>query len=111
MQFSRVGDCFKIARITGPRHNYLGLEFTEAAAGLQPLIDALPAIGKRPGVLLVEAVRKNVLEGVGEANKQFGTKYVVKRIEFVVDDSSPAETYRFLAYSIVERIVKELPFT
>lgn len=67
-------------------------------------------IGNAQVKLGEEDVRLNVIAGVAEANREFGTNYVVKRIQFVPNDTPPAETYRYLARAIVERLYKQLPF-
>jgi hypothetical protein len=108
MHFNRVGNLFRVVRIAGPTHNLLGIEFGQTSESSSIL--ARPPIGTEPSTLKPDLVQGNVLEGVAEANREFGTSFVVKVIEFVSDDSPPEETYRFLAYSIVERLSKGLAF-
>jgi hypothetical protein len=100
---------FRVTRLTGPSHNLLGLEFGESPkSGV--LVEPLPPVGKGPNLLIAAEIQRHVLEGINNANEQFGTNYIVKRIEFVPDDSPPAQTYELLAYSIVERLARNLPF-
>jgi hypothetical protein len=112
MQFIRVKNCFKVVRITGPSHNLLGIEFGEVSdSPEEAVVESLPSDGGNTASLSETEVRKNVVLGVAEANREFGTNYVVSRIEFVPTDSPPAETYRALARSIIERLVNRQPFT
>jgi hypothetical protein len=105
MHFTRVGNLFRVVRITGPSHNLLAIELQERRESSDDaVIEALP--GKRRSThLSATEVRESVLEGVAEANNEFGTGYCVRRIQFDPTDSPPAEVYRFLARSIVERLV------
>jgi len=111
MQFIRVSNYFKVARVTGPSHNMLAIEFCEADETSQIVVESLPSVGDEPAALLPDAVRQNVAEGVSEANQRFRTNYTVKRMQFVRNDSPPVETYRLLASSIIERLANRLPFT
>ena len=111
MQFTRVGNLFKVARITGPSHNLLGIEFRERTdpPSDDVGVEVVPAETDRT-FLSSSEVRREVLLGVADANEEFGTDFVVKRIEFSPTDSPPAETYRFLARTIVDRLAKHQSF-
>ncbi|HKQ39177.1 MAG TPA: hypothetical protein VJ063_13960 [Verrucomicrobiae bacterium] len=109
MNFFRIANSFRVTRVTGPSHNFLGLEFTDVRTE-ELIIEPHPPIGPTPPILDHEKVKQQVLRGVDEGNVYFGTKYVVKRIEFVPNDSPPSEIYKLLAYSIVERLAHKLPF-
>lgn len=112
MVFIRVKNCFKVVRITGPSHNLLGIEFAEVAdSPKNVVVESLPSESGNTPCLSATEVEKNVVQGVAEANREFSTNYVVKRIEFIPTDSPPAETYRALASTIVERLAKRQPFT
>ena len=110
MQFTQKGECLSVTRITGPSHNVLGIEFGAGIANSEIVVDELDKQGGPVRSLAREDVKRNVLLGISEANDQFGTAYVVKRIEFVPHDSPPVEIYRLLAKSIIERIVRGEPF-
>src|SRR4051812_7638194 len=108
MQFIKTGNLFKVVRITGPSHNLLGLEFGSPIK--QIVVEALPIQNGGKSVLAAEEVSLHVLEGVKDANAQFGTSYTVVKIQFVPSDSLPVEIYKSLAHSIVQRLVKREPF-
>jgi len=100
-----------VARITGPSHNLLGIEFGEnfGSSGAV-VVEPLPNKSQHAALLSPREVRKNVLLGVADANQEFGKAYIVKRIEFISTDSPPSEIYRVLARSIIERLVNQQTF-
>jgi hypothetical protein len=100
MQFHSDGLIFKVVRITGPTHNFLGLAFENESRGIELLTLNSSEVVR----LHVDDVQKAVMEGVEQANNELGTNYRPSRIQFVVSDSPPAEIYRMLAYRIVHRL-------
>ncbi len=111
MQFVHVGSSFRVTRITGPKHNLLGIEFWEGEAAPEPpIVETLGPEKQCRDSLPSDEVCKNVLLGVSDANQKYGTSFAVKRIQFVPIDSPPPLTYRALAHAIVERRAKQLPF-
>lgn len=102
MHFTKTKDCYRVARITGPSHNLLGLRFTDESVNAE-LVDLAPqGQGTR---LSAAAVEQAVMRGVEKANADFSASYRVARIEFVGSDTPRAEVYESLAYAIVERLV------
>jgi len=111
MMFSRVGSLYRVARITGPAHNLLGLEFHDHSVSSDVVVDKLQSPdGPETGGLPEAQVRDAALAGVEEANKDRGTSYSVKRVQYIPADSPPTDVYRFLARCIVERIDNRQPF-
>jgi hypothetical protein len=112
MQFSRTDKCFRVIRVTGPAHNLLGIEFGENSGSTdRVVVESLPTENGGTACLSETEVRENVMLGVADANNELGTGFVVRRIQFIPTDSPPAETYRFLARNIINRLAKGLPFT
>jgi hypothetical protein len=110
MQFVRNGDLYQVVRITGPSHNVLGIEFADPST---PPMDAVIEVADADLAMArldLTEVRDNVLRGVQDANAEFATNFVVRRIRFVPTDSPPSETYHFLARSIVGHLAKGEPF-
>ncbi len=105
MQFIQENDWYKVVRITGPAHNLLGLEFARTVGG-PVVIEPLPVKDGQDCRIGADEVRLSVLAGVVEANQCLGSQYCVKRIQFVPTDSPPADIYRTLAKSIVERLAR-----
>jgi hypothetical protein len=108
MQFIHDGLFHKVARITGPSHNLLGLEFTLEIPVRPPRIVLRPAAAASS--LNADAVIGEVIAGIDEANQAFGTHLNVTAIQYLTDDTPPEATYRLLAFSLVERLAKNLPF-
>lgn len=105
MQFHSDGQTYKAVSITGPTHNFLGIEF--AQAGDESVVVAIEPVQLKPNEpvrLDGEEVLKWVLDGVREANEELGTAYRPQRITFVLGDSPPAEVYRSLAKRIAHRL-------
>lgn len=110
MQFAKIENVYRVARITGPNHNLLGIELGDESYD-SVAIEALPDNKSSDTCLPIEDVKRYVLEGVRQANKEFGTNYLVKRIEFVASDTPPAEIYKLLAYTIIERLSRKNIFS
>lgn len=106
MQFNFNNGIYRVVRITGPTHNFLGLAFwtPQEKEGDAVSVEPLTIKPNEPVRLDAEDVREEVLEGVREANAQLRANYRPSRIQFVPSDSRPAEIYRMLARRIVERL-------
>jgi hypothetical protein len=105
MQFVRDGDWYLATRITGPTHNLLGLRFGQPH-GSHPAIERSSVGGGSP-IIEADDVLKQVLDGLSDANTKLGTDYRVAAIRFITDDTPSSSAYRFLAKSIVERMVRQ----
>ena len=110
MQFVRDGELFRVISITGPTHNLLGLMFG-GQEGDEVDIDVMDIKPDETKQLDATEVKRQVCEGVDAANQAFGTRYLLKRIQFVPSDSPPAENYRTLAMKVVERLANDGNFT
>jgi hypothetical protein len=108
MQFSRDGDWYQVIRITGPSHNLLALKLGELGAP-EPIVERLSVSNEAPAID-AEDVQRQVLEGVTEANAQFGTDHQVTAIRFVTTDTPSSSIYRSLAKVIVEQLAQEGTF-
>ena len=104
MRFLTEGAIHKVIRITGPSHNLLGLELESSASACSCTVEALGEDGPKAGLLDADEVIRYVLAGVSEMNDALGTRYQVKRIQYVPLDSPPAELYKTLAKSLVEYV-------
>lgn len=103
MQFVRDGEFFKVARVTGPTHNFLALRFGEADSPNVVILDAEATI-----LLSEENVRKQVLAGVSRANAELGTRYRVAEMQFLRGDTKPEEIYQELAMALTKRMHEDL---
>lgn len=102
MQFQKVGNIFKIAYVSGPTHNFLGLEFCDQD-GEEVVIESLIINPKEPVILQPYSVRSAVMEGLAQANDELATQFYIRRIQYVVSDSPPVEIYANLARQIIAR--------
>ncbi len=109
MQFSRDGDWYQVIRITGPSHNLLGLKFGEPDSP-QPVVERL-SVSNEASVIEADDVKRQVLEGLSEANAQLGTEYQVAAIRFVTTDTPSSNIYSSLARILVEQLAQEATFT
>lgn len=103
MQFVEEQSVFKAARITGPKHNYLGLAFHPDDKDIGFLVESLKdEQGER--ALSEEEVCQYVVAGVSAANKKLGTRHRVRLIQYIRSDSPPECVYEEMARSIVIRM-------
>lgn len=99
---------YKIAHVSGPTHNFLGLSFSDEPVA-QVAVEALDAASaatptpNRPA-LEADAVLRQVLAGAEAASARLQRRYVVRAIQFVPSDSAPVEIYRELTQAIIEHI-------
>ena len=103
MKVTKDGNVYKVARITGPKHNFLGLTLSGAEVpSLTVKRLQVDDGGVYAGTLdeqqLVEAVRR----GVTEANQKFGTHFYITKLQYVVTDTPDPSVYSLLAQKIVE---------
>jgi len=107
VQFLSDGEIYKVVRITGPTHNFLGLAFmqpkTNGIVSVEPITMNAGEIVR----LRADEVREQVMEGIKEANAELGANYHPRRIQFVPSDSTPVEIYRMLAKRIIQRLHTE----
>jgi hypothetical protein len=103
MQYHTDGIIFKVANISGPTHNFLGLEFCECDDG-ELIIESITLNSKEPVRLNSIDVQREVMKGLEKANQEFGTNYRLKRIQFAVSDTAPVEIYTQLVQNIVARL-------
>jgi hypothetical protein len=108
MQIIKDGPWYKITRITGPKHNYLGIQIeNNSTKKFNPTIQALPSVGNCHHHLLnADAILSEVLTGVSEANKELNCDFSVLSIQYVLNDTPPESIYRSLADCIIREIVR-----
>lgn len=104
MQFVRSNGYLTVVRITGPKHNLLGLRIGEPETS-RPACERLPHVGCcKHGELDEEHLIDAVLEGVEVANAELGAAYRVSHVRYVENDSPPVRTYTLLAYQVVRHL-------
>ena len=108
MHFSRDNEWYQISRITGPTHNKLGLKFGQSKGS--PTIETL-SVDDGEATIVTDVVQQQVLQGVAEANAEFGTDYHVAAIRYVVNDTPSSSVYRLLARSLIRHLTQQGAFT
>jgi hypothetical protein len=96
---------FKASRIAGPKHNYLGIRFSDRECDAQIMARTIgeDSAVTVEGAEVLEIVRKAVeSEAVNEDRSLY-----VSLIEFVPTDTFDEQAYRELATVITRHVLKE----
>jgi hypothetical protein len=110
MQFIFDGRVYKAIKITGPKHNLLGLVIDNKNHSTKCEIICLEDKSKEININSVE-VMAQVLEGIEEINNQFGLNYAVRQIQFIPADTPSKTVYKELTIEIFKRLISEGEFT
>lgn len=109
MKVIKDGLFYKIWRITGTHHNFLGLSLAHGSGVPLPRIESLlseKCCSSEP--LDSDKVINEVLRGVQEANDLLMTSYRVESILFDTNDTPPESIYASLAYMVVKSAYDEV---
>lgn len=101
MQYIFDGVYHKIARITGPQHNFLGIKLSQSP-GKITMCDL--STNKCCSSTLEREIKEQVLEGLNQINTELETKYCVEIIQYVGDDTLCESVYTELIKEIVLRV-------
>ncbi len=102
MQFSQDNEWFQVSWISGPRHNFLALKFTDDS-NIPTKFHFQPPNGTCfHGELNQDRIILFVLKGVEKASKSNKTNLFVEAVKCIKNDTPPEEIYEFLAQKIVE---------
>ena len=100
MQVFKQGGIFKASRISGPKHNYLGLGFSSEEATVRIVERQVGDQAERPSSFDAQAIAQLVQEAVrSEAASQNRSVYV-SVIELVSTDTPDSQAYADLATEI-----------
>lgn len=100
---------FKASRVLGPKHNYLGIEFSELEKDIEIIEKQLPGDGKLAKSVDGSEMTRIVREAVAIEAEMHGQRLFLSKLEFVPTDSSDLSAYSKLAkgiavYAIEKRI-------
>jgi hypothetical protein len=98
-QFGRNGDLHTVSIITGPKHVWLGLSFSESPISQPAVIERSPVGVCAHGSLDPALISKAVIAGASDA----GGKLFVSRIEYIADDTPDYSIYRNCAMLLQQR--------
>jgi len=103
VQIIKDGDLYKGSYITGPTHNFLGLQLAEGDAPDDFEVIVLPARGgcTHGSELTPDVVQPWINAGIERANQSLGTTYHPVRAEIVANDTHSRGAYEILAMRIV----------
>jgi len=102
MQFIKDNDFYKVARITGPTHNFLAVRLSETKCSTE--ITALPIKEGELERIDAKKVLYQVLNGLDAINLELGKKYFISEIQFVPSDSESSSVYELLISELIKRI-------
>ncbi len=102
MQFIKDDDLYKVARITGPTHNFLAIRLSETKCTTQ--VTQLPIKQGDIERLDGKKVLAQVLNGLDGINQKLGKEYFVSEVQFVPSDSESSSVYGFLVSELIKRI-------
>lgn len=102
MQFIKENDFFKVARITGPAHNFLAIRLSETKCVTQvtPLTIKQGDVERLDG----KKILTQVLNGLDEVNQELGKEYFISEVQFVPSDTYSSSVYGFLVSELIKRI-------
>jgi hypothetical protein len=106
MEYRHDGEWRQLARVTGPRHNWLGLLLTTRKLKAQPQVEAVGAESDAEGIN-ADDVLAQVSRGIEQANTELGTAFSVKGVRFVRSDTPSDGIYEYLAQSIAREAARE----
>lgn len=102
MQFIKDNDFYKVARITGPTHNFLAIRMSERKCVTQ--VTPLPIKQGEVERLDGKKVLAQVLNGLDEVNHELGKEYYVSEVQFVPSDTEPSSVYGFMVCELIKQI-------
>jgi len=100
MQYIYDGEFYKAVKISGPKHNLLGISF-----GMCDCPKIL-SLNKKSDESLIDEndVLSQVKNGIEKINEELGAEYSVSQIQFVSSDTPSEVIYDELAQEIVKRL-------
>ena len=109
MQFIKDNDLYKVARITGPSHNFLAIKLSETKCSTQitPLQIKPGDVEKLDG----QSVLNQVLSGLDEINQELGKEYFISEVQFIPSDTESSSVYGFLIGELIKRIDSNSDFS
>lgn len=94
-------DKFKMAFVSGPRHNFLSLVIVDNKLNFEFEINDLSDDNKG-GINNQQQVKKQILEGLDYVNKELGTNYRISHAEYSSSDTSSNNLYTALTINIIK---------
>lgn len=105
MQLVIDGDLYKIAKITGPTHNMLGLSFFQENETGQLNIDDLEIKKSSHNTLNKNNIIEIVTSTIEEFNSEFKVNLRIKTIQFLSSDTPIINCYKELTTQIALKFI------
>lgn len=102
MQFLAENDFYKVARITGPSHNFLAIRLSEKDC--MTTAAALPVRNGGSSNIRKDDVLLQVLSGLQSINVELNSEYHIAEVQFIPSDTESDSVYRMLTRELVRRI-------
>lgn len=90
-------------KITGPRHNFLGLVFSNTPVELE----VMNLEEKKPSYINEPQLIDAVLKGVRKGNTHSNCQCKVQKILYVGSDSPWYDAYELLAFEIIQELARK----
>lgn len=97
MQYIIDGEFYKISRVTGPKHNMLGVRFSDTDKEME-------VVDFEQVNFSASEIKSQVQLGLADINRELGTKYKISAIQFVGSDTESDSIYAELVKVIVRRL-------
>ena len=104
MKFIDKSPLYQIIRITGPKHNLLGIQLSEHPPQKPLTIEILNRDAKDSDPLHGNGVAEQVMLGIEQASSMYGRPYFVEKIQYLTTDSPPISIYKELTLEIIRRV-------
>ena len=102
VQFILDGGVYKVSRITGPTHNFLGIRLGDGGNPVE--VVALPVKQGEPQRVEKDDVLKQVLAGLRDINSELDKEYQASEVFFLPSDTPSGSVYKFLTVELIKRI-------
>lgn len=108
MQFLYDGTYYRAIRITGTKHNLLGLSLGSSES---VKISKLQASEMHNATIESDDVLTQVISGLKEINHQLQSNYHITEVQFVSTDTLDKDIYKMLTKELISRIHHNHEFT
>lgn len=102
MRFILDKDVYKVARVTGPEHNLLGIRLADDGCEID--VVQLPIKVGECNRIDRDTVLAQVKQGLTDINAKLGKSYAVSQVFFVPSDTPSTSVYRYLTAELIKRI-------
>lgn len=103
MQFVFDNGLYKVARITGPMHNFLAIRLATSTRE-EIKLTSLETKSNKPAGISGETVLAQVTSGLAHINAELGQKYAVSEVQFIASDTMSNSVYELLTTELIRKI-------